>query len=787
MRALDRKLVRDLWQMRGQAIAICLVISCAAAMSVMSLSMQQSLGATRAAYYERYRFADVWAHVKRAPNALAERVAEIPGVARVQTRVVAGVTLDVEGLAEPAVGRLISVPDRRGAILNDLHLRSGRYVEPGGKGEVVVSEAFAEKNNFGPGSRVRAVLNGRYQELLIVGVALSPEYVFQIREGDFFPDDRRFGVFWMAYSELAPAFDMLGAFNDISLTLTPGASEPEVLARLDRLTAPYGGLGAYGRHDQVSHRFLSDELDQLRKTGIIMPSIFLAVGAFLLHVVMSRLVGTQREQIAALKAFGYTKAEVGLHYLKFVLIIVVIGVALGTGLGTWMGRGMAGMYQVFYRFPLLEFHLDPRIVVLTLGVSAGAAVLGTAAAVRHAVELPPAQAMRPEPPATYRPTFVERLGLQRLFSQPARMVLRHLERKPVNALLSVVGMALAVSLLVAGNFSMDAMDYMMEFQFDVGQRQDMTVSFNEPTSASSLYEIHHLPGVKRAEPFRSVGVRLRAGHLSRRVGILGLEPGGSLFRLLDADWRPVALPPDGLVMSEKLAQLLGIGLGDRLTVEVLEGERPVRQVPITGLMTDFTGLGCYMDLRALNRLMREGPTVSGAYLAVDDEQSDALYRVLKGTPRVAGVAVKRASLRSFQDTIAQNLGIFRVFNVGFACVIAFGVVYNSARISLAERSRELATLRVIGLTRAEISFILLGEMAVVTLASLPLGMAIGYGLVRLVSYWLDTDLYRIPPVVAPATYGFAALVVLAAALASALIVRRKLDHLDLVAVLKSRE
>jgi putative ABC transport system permease protein len=313
------------------------------------------------------------------------------------------------------------------------------------------------------------------------------------------------------------------------------------------------------------------------------------------------------------------------------------------------------------------------------------------------------------------------------------------------------------------------------------------VTFVEPTSASVLYEVHHLPGVIQAEPFRSVGTRLRHGHLTRRVGIMGLEPDARLFRLLDADWRPVALPPEGLVISEKLAQLLDVRPGDVLTVEVLEGERPVRQVAVAGLMTDFTGMGCYMDRRALNRMMREGEAFSGIFLTADPRDQDELYRQLKESPRVAGVTIKRAALKSFQDTIAQNLGTFRFFNILFACVIAFGVVYNSARISLSERSRELATLRVIGFTRAEISFILLGELGVVTLASLPVGMALGKALAHLVSYWLDTDLYRIPPIIEPATYGFAAVVILVAALLSGLVVRRKLDHLDLVAVLKMKE
>ncbi|MCI0462868.1 MAG: ABC transporter permease [Gemmataceae bacterium] len=787
MKALDRKLLRDLLQMKGQALAIGLVMASGVAMFVMTHNTMQSLQQTQTTYYERYRFADVFTQLKRAPSTLAARIAEIPGAARVQTRVVVDVTLDVPGLDEPATGRLISIPERQTPGLNDVYLRSGRYIEPGRNGEVLVNESFAQAHGFQPGNQVVAVINGRKQRLTIVGIALSPEYIYLIRPGGIFPDDKRFGVFWMGYTELASAYNMYGAFNAVSLTLMPGASEPEVLERLDQLTEPYGGLGASGREDQLSHRFLSDEIKGLQVQGVIVPGIFLSVAAFLLNMVMSRLIGTQREQIAALKAFGYSNFEVGLHYVKFVLVLVVLGALLGTAAGIWLGRLMTEMYTRFYHFPMFVFHLDIGVVVLAVLISAAAALLGTLGAVRRAVLLPPAEALRPEPPARYRPTVVERLGLQRLFPQTARMILRELERKPVKALFSCVAIAMGVAILVTGSFMLDALEYMMEYQFDIAQRQDMTVGFVEPTTARGFQELRHLPGVLHGEPFRSLPVRLRAGHRTYRVGIMGLDPQGQLYRIIDARHRAVPAPAEGILMSEQLAERLQVQVGQMLTLEVLEGERPVRELAVAGLVRDYTGVSAYMDRRALNRLMREGSTVSGAFLSVDEQAMDALYRTLKATPRVASVTVKATALRSFWETIAENLLFMRVFNITFASIIACGVVYNTARISLSERSRELATLRVIGFSRAEISAILLGELAVLTFVAIPLGLALGYGLAAWAAWALATELYRIPLVVNPSTFAFASTVVLIATLVSGLSVRRRLDHLDLVAVLKTKE
>jgi putative ABC transport system permease protein len=784
---LDRKLLRDLAEMKGQALAVALVIAAGVAMFVMSLSTLASLSETLEAYYQRYRFAHVFAPLKRAPNSLGERIAEIPGVAQSGTRIVEDVTLDVEGLIEPAVGRLISIPERPAGEPNALHIRKGRYIEPGRAGEVLVGEAFAEAHGFQPGDSVTAVINGRKQQLQIVGVALSPEYIIQLSGGSLLPDNRRFGVFWMGRPQLAAAYDMEGAFNNVTLTLMHGASEQEVIDRLDDLLAPYGGLGAYGRREHLSHQYISDEIRQLRGMGMIAPAIFLSVAAFLLNVVLSRVISLQREQIAALKAFGYRRWEVGVHYIKLVLSITIVGVLLGVLAGSWLGRNLTELYTMFYRFPLFAFHLEASVVVMAVLVSGGAALLGTLTTVRRAVRLPPAEAMRPEPPATYRPTIIERTGLGGFLPQTARMILRQLERRPLKSLLSSLGMAMAVAVLILGSFSKDALDYIIEIQFSRSQRYNLSIAFVEATRGRAMHEVAHLPGVLDCEPFRSAACRFRHGHHERRVGIMGLAPETRLFRLLDRQEREVAPPAEGLMLSEKLAELLHVSVGDVVIVEVLEGERPVREVRVTALVSEFGGTNAYMNLQALRRLLREGDTVSGAFLSVDAGQLERLHRRLKETPRVAGVTVKDAALQSFRDTIAENLLRMRLFNILFAGIIAFGVVYNSARISLSERSRELATLRVIGFTRGEISAILLGELAVLTLAAIPLGLFLGWLFAWLMTLGLDTEIYRIPLVIDRSTYAFAAVTVATAAFVSGLIVRQRLDHLDLVAVLKSKE
>jgi putative ABC transport system permease protein len=787
MLAIHRKLIRDLLQMKGQAVAIAAVIGCGLAVFIGARNTLESLSKARDSYYDRYRFADVFASLKRAPVSLAERIAALPGVAAMEHRVVEGVTLDLPGLDEPAVGKMVSLPDREDPILNNVHLLEGRFPEAERSGEILAEEAFMKANRFEPGDKIRAVLNGRLHTLTIVGIGLSPEYITTIQPGSLFPDDRRFGVFWMRRNQIETVFEMEGAFNDLTLSLMPGANEKEVIRRLDLLLENYGGLGASGRDQHLSHRFISDELQQLKTMSIIPPSIFLGVAAFLLNVSLRRILSLQREQIAALKAFGYGNRDVGLHYLQMVGAIITGGVLCGWIIGTWMGKSMTGMYAGFYRFPDTTFRPEFSVYLSGAALSYFAGIVGVAAGVMQAVSIPPAEAMRPEPPPTYRPSLIERLGWHRWLSQAPRMILRELTRRPMKAALTTLGIAFACAILIVGNFGKDAIDYLIDFQFGLQQRQDATITFHEAVPESAIGSLGAIPGVVRIETFRSIPVRLRHGSLSHQTAITGLDDGRDLNRLIDASEKVFDLPSRGLVISSQLAKMLDLNRGDSVQIEVLDGERLVLETVINALVDDFSGTSAWMRREELHRLLGEGPVISGAYLKFDPAREGAAYRALKEAPAIAAVNLQKIAMQSFVDNFAENILRMRMINILFASVIAVGVVYNSARVSLSERSRELATLRVIGFTRAEVSRILLGELALLTAISIPVGFLIGSGLCRFISKALETELYRIPFVLNPSTYAVAALVIVLAAVFSSLIVRRGVDHLDMIAVLKSRE
>lgn len=772
--------------MQGQIIAIALVVACGIASFVAMRAMYQALLRSQTDYYTRYQFADIFVELKRGPLYEAERIAKIPGLAKVETRVVTDVTLDVPGLLEPAVGRLIGLSAAPTQQLNSLCLRRGRLPDIA-SAEVVASEAFANANHIEPGGEIPAVINGRWQRLIVVGIAISPEYIYEIRGGgSIFPDNKHFGVLWMDSDALETALNMKGAFNSIAAKLQPGAREEDVLERIDRILDPYGGLGAYGRADQTSHRFISDEIAQNRITATILPSIFLSVAALLVHLSFTRLVSMQRSQIGVLKAFGYSNWQVGLHYVEYSLAVISVGCLLGCAAGWYFGVRLANLYADFYRFPILIYRPDSAVFIWAAIVSCITAVVGALGAVRRAVRLMPAEAMRPDTPPDFRARILDRLRLTYL-SVPLRMVLRNLERRPWKALASTFAICCSVMIVVAEFGMLDALNRMMEIEFTKAQREDLAVSFVEPRSHRAIRSLEQLPGVIRSQAYRAVPVRMRFEHRSRKTALLGYSPDNDLRIIVDQHGNQIVIPQGGLLVSRSLASVLHVHVGQTITLEVLEGKRQHRNVQVAAEVDDLFGVSAYMDASKLSELLGEDDLVSGAMLQVDRAERQRLYSYIKRLPSVAAVSIKESAIASFRDTLRRSMMLSVGTLIAFASAIAMGMVYNGARVALSERSRELATLRVLGFTKQEITFILLAEQALITLAALPLGFATGYGLCYLLSVKLQTELYRLPLVVNGSTYAWAFLVVLCATIVSTILIRKKIESLEIVSVLKAGE
>ena len=787
MSPLDRKLLRDLWRTKAQAVAIMAVIGVGVLLLVMMDGLVNSLDQTRQAYYDRYKLADVFAPVKRAPSFILDEIAELDEVRAVEGRINGAALIDINGMVTPVRAQAVSLPMFRAPRLNDYYLTEGRDLDTRKADEILLLKGFADAHGLHPGDSLTATMHGARRSFQIVGLAQAPEFLYTTAPGELAPDDRRFAVIWMNEDALAAVYDVEGAFNEALIAVESGADPRAVIAKVDRMLAAYGSTGAYALEDHFSNRFITEEISGLRISSRSVPPVFMAVAAFLLYIVTSRMIASERIQIGLLKAFGYTSFEIARHYFKLVLVISVGGALLGCALGVLSGQALAGVYQLYYKFPFLLFEVDPRAFIVATVVSIASAAAGGLFVLRHIFVLTPAVAMQPPAPEDYSRSARLMKSLRHLLDQPSRIIARRLMRRPLRALTAIIGIAAGMGISVAMLGVMAGFDLTIEQSFSVIDRSDSAVSFVEPMASRTRFELQQVDGVIEVEPFRAVPVVFRNGVRTYRGVLSGLIAEPRLTRPMKDETTPIFVRDDGVVLSVPLARILAIEPGDLLTVEVREGRHPVLELPVVGLSDSLLGAPAYFELSALNRALREPDRLSGAYLRVDASKRDDVYTHIKDMPAVAGLSDKQEARAAFQKILDEGAGATRFIMAAIAAVITFGIIFNSARIAYSEQAHELASLRVLGFTKGEVGYVLLGEFGLMILLALPIGILAGSGLADLIAHGFSTEIYTIPSTLHPGSIGLASLVVIVSATVSGWLVKRDVDRLDMVAALKSRE
>jgi putative ABC transport system permease protein len=785
VKALNTKLFRDMSNMRGAVFTITLVVASGIAAFVTLRGTFLSMVRTRDNYYATDRLGDVFADLERAPNALAAKLEDLPGVERVYTRVMGSARIPLEELEEPAQAQVLSLPTHGEPPLNGVRLLAGRMPSNDRDDEALLVEMFASTHEITPGRVLKAIIEGRERTIRIVGIAMSPEFVLSVPANGQAPAPERFAILWMPRPAVEAAYDLRGAFNNVVLGLSPEAKPEAAIDALDRVLDRYGGLGAYGRDRQISNYFLSQDLASLSLMATVAPIIFLAVAAFLLNVVLTRLVELDRPQIATLKAVGYSNREVGLHYFELTMVIALSGGALGLVLGRWLGTHMTAMYTVFYRMPSLSYRLGLDLALSAIFASLAAGVVGSAIAVRRVSALPPAEAMRPAAPPSYRRgAFIATLG--GLLTASARMVARELLRRPSRTIMSALGIAAATGIVILGQFFTDGMGFLIDYYMQKAQRETISVTFVSPVPEASVRALASVPGVEDVQWQTMMPVRVRAGHRERTVSLIGHAERHSMRPLLDDRGDEVGLHANEVLFTGTLAQVLDIEPGDRVTIEPMQGDRSPRTITMTGTLDELMGLWIHMPSEKVHTLLGNEPLAMGATLMVQKDSVKKVQAEITDMPAVASVLRKDLAIAEFRRQTG-SMTTFSFILTLFAVVIAVSVVYNNARVALSMRGRELASLRVLGFTRGEISSILIGELAVQVIIGIPIGLWFGRTLVIGMLLASDQEAFRFPMNVSAHTYAVAALVTTLAAIGSALLVRRKLDKLDLIEVLKTRE
>ncbi|TGK01325.1 ABC transporter permease [Leptospira langatensis] len=779
VRTLDKKAIREFLAWKSQAITITLVIASGISVFIVSLSAYNSLLSSRNAFYSKYSFAQGFVSLNKAPQSEVLEISKIPGVSFAEGRIVKEVVVDFESESVPSGAKIVTLTEG----LNRLAVLKGKL--PSQNDETVVSEAFASANHLEPGSRISAVLEGKKKLLTVTGVALSPEFVYIFRPGSFLPDDKHYGILWMRKVSVEEIFDMSGAVNDIVFDFAPGSDKNFTLNEIDLRLSPYGGLGSYDRDKLPSHSFLRDEFKQLKTTAFFIPIIFLGVAAFLLHIVTSRTIAKQREQIATLKALGYDNKSITLHYLKIIWIVCIAGSFLGIIFGYYLGTKMVLLYGEYYKFPDLKFTFDPMLAVYSILIGMISGTLGSSLSIKKVASLQPAQAMRPPAPENFSKSSLEKYWKD--LSVVYRIAIRNLTRRPGRSLLFIMGISSSVMIMVLGLFSRDMMDSILRIQFEEMQKENVSLIFQNAVSSQSVLELSKKDEILLIEGFRSVPVRLRNRNVSKELVLTGIPRDSGLRRLINEQGQEVVAPSEGILLNAVVAEKLGIKRGDTVQIEILEGQRLKTKIEIFGTINEILGQGAYMEKESVNRLLQEGDLINIAALWTDSSKEESLLKELKSYPKISGVSTRNRTLKIFYEMMSRSVLTTSLIIMIFSCIISVGVVYNTALISLSERAFELGSLRILGFTKEEVFRILVTELVIVILFSLPIGCLFGYFSGYGVLNTVETEGFKIPLFISVRTYLFAIGLVLITSAISFWILYIKVQSMDLISVLKIRE
>lgn len=783
--ALNKKLVRELGHLKTQVFSISVVMAIGISMLFGFSSTYKSLEKSRDDFYQSSGFSNVFLNAKKAPDLLAKQLESIKGVKQVESRLEYEALISLPKFQEPAVGRFISIPDGRQPKMNRIHLTRGRIPQATANNEVVVTPGFFKAHELSLGDLFSATLNGRLRKLKVVGVGVSPEHIISIQAGLPFPDDLHFTVVWINQTALEATYDMRSSFNSAVIETNPNINELEVIAKIDQKMDPFGGHGAYGREKQVSYFFVKEELNQLKTHALMIPVIFFLVAAYILNVVISRMVRAQRGEIATLKALGYLDSEVASYYFKVTSVIVFFGAVIGLGLGHWLGRAMIDLYGDFYRFPTLKYDFTYLELLLSIVVSLMVALAGAYFSLRHIFQMQPAEAMRPPSPPSYQKAFLESQAWFRQMQIRTRMNLRSMVNFPVKTTLTGLGMCFSVVILVSGLFWQDCLDFLILAQYSFVQKESGRIQLTHDVSPRAVKEVESLQGIVEAEGYRQSVVKVKFGTREETTSIKGFPDQARLQGLVDEDLRDIALSKSQIFISRILSDQLKVGEGDTIDIEFTEGREPKFQLKISRIVDSLMSNELITSRRTLAQMLKSDDLVN-QILFRSLQDTSVLYTKLKSMPNILSISYKDSALEFFEQNSARFIGVIAVIISIFAGAIGFGVAFNSLRVALAETDWELATLRILGFTTPEVFFILFSEILILLILFLPVGWVLGYWNGRVLLNMMSVEAFQIPFIIDPMTYAWATLILFASVSVSAFFIFRLVARLDLVATLKSR-
>ncbi|MFZ5597034.1 MAG: ABC transporter permease [Bacillota bacterium] len=789
---LLKKLYRTIWQIKGQFFSLVAVVALGITTYICMSTTYYNLEVCKKIFYQECNFADYYFQVIRAPEQVVAQIERVPGVTMVNGRIVKDVSL-IKQDRQKAKVRIVSYQFPEEKKINRLHMFSGRMFEDSASASqltAIVDSQFAAANNLTSGSTLNVLSNGKAVPLTVIGTATSPEFTYPVKDiATMLNDPTSFGVVTLPHKQAQGLLDMEGQINSIIIRISPGSDENRIKESIKAILLPYGYQGEYPQKDQSSNSYINSQLDQLGAETRVIPTLFLIVAAAIQFIMLGRMIKMQRLQIGIMKALGYKNYQIIWYYTSYALVIGFLGTVIGIGLGFLLSIYLTNVYLWFYNLPHYSYNISLSLTVKALVIGMGAGLLSGWLATRRIVKISPAESMRPEPPTQGRKIIFEQWTAfwQRL--EPSwKMTLRGIGRNRMRFWVTVMGVSFAVGLLVVAMFFNDSINYSRQMAFYTEQKSDLTAKFAQPVEINEAAQLSGIHGVAVAEPVLEVPVRISANHKFSDVILIGYYPDSRLKTIEGVDGQRLSIPGEGITVSRKTAEKLGIGVGDQVQIETKLGigENHISSCRVMGISRQVAGKNSAASLDTVNKMLQEHNLITGVMLKTDPGLYDKVEREISDIPGVYDIVSREKEVENFNrnmDSIRTSVWIL----TGFAILLGCAIIFNSSLISFGERQRELATLRVVGMKSLEIAAVLRNEVILQCLlgllAGFPLGRLMAEGVARIVS----GEVYELQAVVSLQTYTISTFLTMAFVFAGYLIAVRGIKNLDFLEILKNRD
>ncbi|BCZ44916.1 ABC transporter permease [Clostridium gelidum] len=787
MNILFRNLLRDIKKSKGQFISILIIVVLGVTFYTAINSAFKNLSNSSSEYYSEYRLADIWVDLYSAPMGIKEKVDSIPNVKTATGRIIKDASINI--LEENATLRFITLPDIKKDIVNDVVIKSGRYFSEDDSNQCLLDEDFFKANNLNLGEYIYPIISGNKVKLKIVGCVKSPEFVYTLKDAsEIMADNKRFGIIYIKQSFGEAIFDFKGSINNLSIQISNGSDVKTVKDDVKKALKNYGVKNVIDREEQTSSKMISEKIKGLKSMGGTFPVIFFMVASVIIYIMMGRMVESQRTQIGVLKAVGFTNMQVLAYYMSYSAMIALIGSFIGSILGTYMGASMTKLYNQYFNLPLGGIKIYSEFVIPAFILTLFFCLFAGYHSCKAIFKIMPSEAMRQKSPESGKKIVIERINLIWInISYLGKIIVRNLFRYKKRALLTSLGVIFSSAILLVALSMGDSMDFMIQQQYGNIQNYDIKVKFSKLMSIEDLNNIKNITHIKELEPVLETGVEISNGWKHKDVGFTAQIKEPQMYKVEDKSGNAISLPQNGILISEKLANTLGIKVNDSVNIKFYFPGKEKKEMVVKGIIVQYLGLSTYTSMDNLNSILGEGTIASSAVLKLDNTNAENEVKdKLRNMPNVMSVDSKTDSLNALLKTMGAMQASIGVY-IMLAGILLIAVLYNIATINIFERQRELATLKVLGFSNNEVKKLIFNENYIIVIFGMIVGLPFGKWLGASLMASSSTDAYTIPYVVEFKTYIIAIILTLLFTAITNLTLMRKIKALDMIEVLKNKE